>query len=395
MSMYAPGDEELLWALLEYRVLTSGQLAWLTGRSTAVIRRRMRKHLVSEAGVVRALIGARTDQKAYCLSKVGFAAMAQRAGLQPSQMPFSAKPPTGPASPFFRHMKLSNDIWIFFRRACQEPQSPVQLTLAIPEWEMSPDPTKRRSKKPWERFLISERLEDLSDPGRSHVLRPDLLLIFKTRQEPMVYVATYLEADRATVSVRGVIMQKLLVYWHLFLRRGFERHGAQGMRVLFVVGNTRTDQRVRSVQAALVEFCRQKAPDHEHFVQQRLEAVSPEARERLARRLQPMSAFAGCFRFARRQNLNETNILRGQVWQDGRGQQMAFFRGQTAADDPKTAPSPAPKDPESTQTVPVATERSTEPGPPTPRGLCEFDQTAEDPSRSKTGANSHDVPPSI
>jgi hypothetical protein len=328
---FAPGDDEILWALMEYRVLTSGQLAWLTGRSAAVIRRRIRKHLASEWNVVRLLLGGSTDQNAYALSGEGFKMMAARAGLDPSRMPFSIKPPAGPGSPFFRHMKLSNDVWIFFRRACQNAGSPIELARAVPEWEMNPDPTKRRSKKPWERFVISERLQDIEDAQLIHVLRPDLVLVFAVKDQPGLRVASYLEADRATVSVRGVIVEKIRAYWHLFLRRGFEHYGAVAMRVLFVVGDTRTEQRIRSVQDALGDFCRSHELHHERFRQQRLQAAAPQARDHLAARMPPITAFSDCFRFARREDLSGVDILREPVWQDASAQRLPFFRGNGSA----------------------------------------------------------------
>ncbi len=336
MGTPASGDQDILLALLTYRVLLSSQLGRLTGRSAAVIRRRLREYLISELGLVIALDGGgASDQKAYALSPKGFDMMAAQLGLDPSRVPFSRRPPSGPASPLFRHLKLSNDVSIAFTLACNA-DSPVDLVRTIPEWEMDSDPLRRRSKKPWERFVISERLEDIDGGDRIHVLRPDLVLLLAPRSDPKAGVACYLEADRATVSVNGVINGKLRAYWHVFLRRGFKhRYEAAAMRVLFVVGATRTEQRIHSIRGAIREFCRHNHDRHERFraqVQQAAKAGSGSQVE-----LPPISSFAGCFRFARWEDLCGHDILHTPVWQDSAGQHLPFFRGPSAAE----APGPA------------------------------------------------------
>jgi hypothetical protein len=334
MGTPASGDQDLLLALLTYRVLVTSQLARLTGRSTAVIRRRLREYLIGDQSLVVALDGgSASDQKAYALSPRGFDMMAAQLGLDPSRVPFSRKPPSGPASPLFRHLKLSNDVSIAFTLACGA-DSPVELVQTLPEWEMDPDPHRRRSKKPWERFVISERLEDTESRERVHVLRPDLVVLLAPRVDPKARVACYLEADRATVSVNGVINEKILAYWHLFIRRGFwrEEYKAAAMRVLFVVGATRTDQRVRSIQGALREFCRRHLERHECFRAQVRQATKAGGGTPVD--LPPISSFAGCFRFARWEDLCGQDILHAPVWQDSAGERLCFFRGVSPAETP-------------------------------------------------------------
>jgi hypothetical protein len=334
MGTPATGDQEILLGLLKYRVLTSGQLARLTGRSPAVIRRRLRSYLIPDLGVVMALEGgSAVDQKAYALSPKGFDLMATELGLDPSRLPFSRKPPCGPASPFFRHLKLSNDVAIAFSQACAKPGSPVEMLLLCPEWEMDPDPKRRRSKNPAERFAICESLPDLDHSDRTHVLRPDLVLVLAPRRDPESRVAVYLEADRATVSVSGVITQKLLAYWHLYLRRGFDKRcDAVTMRVLFVVGSTRTEQRVQSIQRALGEFCQRHEARHELYRVQYRQALEQRGDVKAKADFPPISAFAACFRFARWEDLAEVDILSAPVWQDAAGQRLPFFRGYGAKD---------------------------------------------------------------
>lgn len=328
MGIPAAGDQEILLGLLKYRVLTSGQLGRLSGRSPEVIRRRLRGYLIGELEAVIALEGgSAADQKAYALSRKGFDMMAAQLGLDPSRVPFSRKPPVGPSSPLFRHTRLSNDVAIAFCQACDKAGSPVEMVRTIPEWEMDGDPRRRRSKKPWERFVISECLPDIEHPERFHVLRPDLVMNLAPRRHPGSRVAAYLEADRATVSVSGVIMEKLRGYWHLFLRRGFMRYGAVTMRVLFVVGSTRTDQRLRSIQQALSEFCRRHAERHELYRTQCRQAAERQGEAEARFELPPISSFAACFRFARWEDLSEVDILSAPVWQDNSGQRLPFFRG--------------------------------------------------------------------
>jgi hypothetical protein len=342
MGTPASGDQDLLLALLTYRVLLSSQLGRLTQRSAAVIRRRLREYLIGEQGLVLALDGgSASDQKAYALSPKGFDMMAAQLGLDPSRVPFSRRPPSGPASPLFRHLKLSNDVSIAFTLACTAG-SPVELVRAIPEWEMDRDPLRRRSKKPWERFEISERLEDLDGGERVLVLRPDLVLILAPRNDPKARVAAYVEADRATVSVNGVINEKLRAYWHLFIRRGFkQRYEAAAMRVLFVVGATRTEQRIHSIQGAVREFCRHHQDRHERFRAQVRQVTKVESGSRTD--LPPISSFAGCFRFARWEDLCGQDILHAPGWQDSAGQHLPFFRGPSEAEPPaSTDPSADP-----------------------------------------------------
>jgi hypothetical protein len=265
--------------------------------------------------------------------------MAGRAGLDPGKMPFSSRPPSGPGSPFYRHTKLINTTWIEFDLACSRPDSPVELVQALPEWEMSSgDPKLRRSKKPWEKFLISEQLEDIDDPQRRHVVRPDALFLLAPRSEPQLRVAAFLEADRATVS-SSVIMDKILGYWHIFLRRSFERWGALAMRVLFVVGSVRTDQRIGSMLTALGDFARRNEARHERFRRERLDAVSPSARVALEARLPNMESFVGCFRFCRTEDFAGRCIVTSPIWRTAAdGERVPFFRG--PAPEPDTAPQP-------------------------------------------------------
>lgn len=328
----APGDDDILEALWEMRILMTNQLARKTGRSGPVIRRRIRKHLIPEGLVAVHDGGGSSEQHAYSLTKSGFEVMAARAGVDPAKAPFSSRPPSGPGSPFFRHTCLTNTIWIEFDRACSQPESPVELVRAVPEWTMAEDPKLRRPKRPWERFIISEQLGDIEDPDRFHVVRPDALFLLAPRHEKRLRVAAYLEADRATVSVTTVITEKLVGYWHIFLHRSFERWGALAMRVCFVIGSARTDRRLESLRIALADFKRKYKPRHERFRQARLEAASPEIRPTLERRLPTIDSFIGCFRLCRREDFADDDIVSASVWMNADGERVPFFRGEPAAE---------------------------------------------------------------
>lgn len=326
----APGDDDLMAALFEHRILTTGQLARKTGRSAPVVRRRMRRRLVPDGLVAVHAGGGSTAQQAYSLKRPGFELMAARAGTDPGRAPFSSRPPSGPGSPFFRHTALSNSTWIAIEGACSRPAAPVRLVRAVPEWEMHPDPERRRSRKPWERFIAAERLEDIDDPGSFRVVRPDAVFLIAPRREPELRVAAYLEADRMTCSVSGVVTGKIAGYWHIYLRRTFRRWGAVAMRVLFVVGSSRSERRLGSLRTALADFARRNAARHERFVEARIGAAPPEARAKLRAAAPTMDAFVGCFRMCRREDFSGRDIVTDPVWSDADGRRIPLYRGPSA-----------------------------------------------------------------
>jgi hypothetical protein len=215
MAQLAAGDEAILQALFLYRVLTSSQLARATERSSAVVRRRMSRFLVP-TGLATALDGGpTTEEKAYALGPEGVAMFSERLGLSPERLPFSARPPAGPGSVFFRHLRLTNDVLIAFAAATREPDSPMTLVEMIPEWTMVADVLKRRSKRHHERFVLSEAIADLENGAKVHLFRPDALIVLAPKDDPGMRAALYVEADRATeFIVRGPIEAKIEAYYH-------------------------------------------------------------------------------------------------------------------------------------------------------------------------------------
>lgn len=323
------GDRLILEALYGHRVLRSGQLAKLLQRSSPVIRRAIRDRLEPQ-GLVQRLAGGATDQTAYCLSREGLEYMADVGGIDLGSLPFSAKPPAGPSSLFFRHTVLANDIWIAFQLACGNPASPVRLARAVPEWQLSTDPRRRRSKHAQEKFMLRERLPDLSTPQRFHTFRPDLMLLFQAAKSPSSPVAAYVEADRGTESITNTIQAKIEGYFHWFVRQGFRQHGADAMRVLFVVGAMQSARRPVAMAQTVLEFCRVHQEKHEAYRRDAFEAacraqpqVDP---NEMARRFPAISLFAGCFRFCRTEELMEADPLLDAIWLTPGGTRVSFFR---------------------------------------------------------------------
>jgi Replication-relaxation len=334
--LLAEGDWPIVEALLQHRVLLTGQLARLLGRSSAVIRRALRGRL-TQSGFVARLEGGPTDQVAFCLSRQGLETIASLRGVDLGSLPFSAKPPEGPASLFFRHTVLVNRTWIEFRLSCSRPGSPVVLVDGVPEWRMHADARLRRSKQPWQRFVLRERLADLADPQRSHSFRPDLMLVLAAASAPGSRVAAYVEADRGSESIAGPIREKIAAYYHFFVQQGFRRHGSEAMRVLFVVGNVRTARRPLAIAEAWREFCRSGEARHEERRRRAFEAgrrACPELPpESLAARFPPISSFEKCIRCCREEDLAEAaDIMADPIWTTADGRKVALFRGQPPPD---------------------------------------------------------------
>jgi hypothetical protein len=325
----AEGDRLIVAALYEHRVLRSGQLAKRVQRSPPVIRRAIRERLEPE-GLVQRLTGGAADQVAYCLSRAGLEYVAESRGQDLGSLPYSAKPPAGPSSLFFRHTVLTNDIWIAFQLACGNPGSPVRLAAAIPEWQLCADPRRRRSK-PWDKFMLRERLPDLSDPQRFHTFRPDLLLLLQAAESPGSHVAAYFEADRGTESIADAIQAKIEGYFHWFVRQGFRQHGAEAMRVLFVVGAMQSTRRPLAMGQAVLEFCRVHQERHEAYRRAAFEAACRSRPDldpqEMAGRFPPISLLTGCFRFCRAEDLMEANPLLDPIWLTAAGERVPFFRG--------------------------------------------------------------------
>jgi len=295
----APGDPQLLEQLFEFRYLRSGQLARLTERSSQVVRRRLRR--LATAEYVLPLTRSPTEQAAYALGPLGFEWMAHQLGVAQRDLPFSRRTDRNKAASFFwRHELLVSDIIIAFRKGL-EGHPDLSLDRAIREWEMS-DP---RAKAHHKRYLLSERLEE---EGRAHAHRPDACLLLGLARAPReMKVAVFIEADRNTQSMRRIRrkLEAYRVYWKR--ERYAAALGAVSMRVLFVLGEVRTDRRIGSMQQ---ELARMTAGQGE--------------------RGQPAGPPVELFRFTRSEAL-AGNIVSDAVWRTGLETDSAPFYRRASA----------------------------------------------------------------
>ncbi|MCA9797579.1 MAG: replication-relaxation family protein, partial [Candidatus Eremiobacteraeota bacterium] len=188
--MLADGDGILLQRLYALRFATSGQLARSTGRSSQVIRRRLRK--LAEAGFTLPLARSPTEQAAYALAEGGFEWIAHQRSVSVQDLPFSRKISQGKTQSFFwRHELLVGDIVIAFEQALNDHPR-LGLPRVIREWELA----DRRARAHHRRFVLSERFDV---QGRPHVHRPDACLLLEPKDAgPGIHVAAFVEADRAT-----------------------------------------------------------------------------------------------------------------------------------------------------------------------------------------------------
>ena len=292
-----PDDVVILALLREYRYLTSGQLSRLTGRSGQVLRRAIRRRLRPGGFVTDLHRTHPTEEAAYTLGPEGYAFIAHELGCAVADLPFSRKA-SRVKSYFWLHTLLVNEVRIALAVASRPPTCPIEIERVVPEWEV--DPGVRRKAAHHERFILSEPFKDAD--GRSLPHRPDCLFLVRPRgATPERLVAVFLEADRRTESMRR-IRQKCAAYLVYWRRQRFAAFGAVGMRVLFVLGNIRGDQRVRSMQEELARFT---------------DALRDDAKAR---------AFRGCFRFAQAHALTSETVLTQPIWFDADNQPRLFFQ---------------------------------------------------------------------
>jgi hypothetical protein len=285
-----PGDAAILLAVGQYRYLTSGQLARLTGRAPQVIRRAIRKRL-RPGGYLVNIQRQQTEEAAYCLGPEG----AHDLGYQISDVPRTSTI----RGFFWRHTMLVNDIRIAFDLATADNRSPICIERTVPEWELRPG--ARRNAPHHERFVLSERLK--GPDGVTYWHRPDcLFLMYPNADGAKQRVAVFCEADRNTESMSR-IKHKLEAFWlYWCLRRFVDAFNAVAMRVLFVLDDVKDRRRIQSMQNELLQLARRKH-----------NAAAAEA-------------FRRCFRFARKHDLDETTVLAQEIWWDADQQPRLFFQ---------------------------------------------------------------------
>ncbi|MFO0570198.1 MAG: replication-relaxation family protein [Polyangiaceae bacterium] len=292
---FAAGDGAVLSSLGVYRYLTSGQLARRHGRSSQVIRRRIREYLRPE-GYVATLQRHPTEEAAYALGPKGFEYVAHELGCSIADVPAPRNVSTVRGF-FWKHTVLVNDIRITFDLVTSRSSSPIAVERTIAEWEI--DPTSDRKAPHYERFILSERLKGEDGAWRHH--RPDCLFLMRAKGAGAdQLVAVFLEADRNTEAMRR-IRQKLEAYM-LYWRRGrfLEAFGAVAMRVLFVLDGVVDRTRIRSMQEQLALLTRAHGAEG--------------------------LAFRRCFRFARKRDLDEKTALGERIWWDADDNARLFFQ---------------------------------------------------------------------
>lgn len=293
---FAAGDGPLLSSLATYRYLTSGQLARRHGRTSQVVRRRIREFLRPD-GYVVTLQRQPTEEAAYALGyPKGFEYIAHELGCPLEDVPAPRNVSTVRGF-FWKHTVLVNDIRIMWDLATSHPASPILIQRTIAEWEI--DPASDRKAPHYERFILSERLK--GDDGAWHYHRPDcLFLMYAKAAADDQLVAVFLEADRNTEAMRR-IRQKFeayFLYWRA--RRYLDAFGAVAVRILMVLDDIVDRTRIRSMQEQLAEFARRKGADGD--------------------------AFRRCFRFARKRDLNEKTVLAEAIWRDAEDNARLFFQ---------------------------------------------------------------------
>ncbi len=298
-------DVPIIEAVREYRHISSGQLARVTGRSAQVIRRAIRKRLRPE-GYLASIQRQPAEEAAYTLGPEGLAFVAHELGCPVSHLPF----PKGSTSRgfFWRHTMLVNEIRIAFNLATRRNESLIRIERTIPEWELKP--AVKGPNRHDDRFLLSERLK--GPDGVTYWHRPDCLFLMRPHGDgAQQRVAAFVEADRNTESMKR-IRDKLEAFWlYWYQQRFVDAFQAVAMRVLFVLDDVTNRQRIKSMQSELRELARRK--DN-----------GPAA-----------EAFRRCFRFARKHDLDETTVLAQPIWYDADDQPRLFYR-------PVTQPSREP-----------------------------------------------------
>lgn len=292
----APRDTAVLKAVFAYRYLTSGQLARRLRRSGQVIRRAIRQRL-QPGGFIVSLPRQPTEEAAYTLGAEGLAFVAHELGCPVSDVPFPR--PSTSRSFFWRHTMLVTDVRIAFDLATEDEESPIGIERTVPEWEVNP--AALRTAPHHERFVLSERLK--GPDGVTYAHRPDGLFLMHAKADgAQQRIAVFLEADRNTEPMKR-IEDKLETFWLYWSRERFvDAFGAVAMRVLFVLDEVQDRRRMQSMQHALRQFARR---------QDNAAAAA---------------AFRGCFRFARKPDLDETTVLTQPIWYDAEDQPRLFFQ---------------------------------------------------------------------
>ena len=312
---FVRADEVLVFALLRYRYLRSGQLAALSDRSVQVVRRRMRE--LVRLGYAVTLERISMHELVYALGPKGWDHVAKELKVSPNKLPYSRSNSRSAETIFLQHTLLTNDVRIAFDRALAEHPH-VALRRAIPEWEMAESvdweklrkSKKSKAAKTTKKYLLAENMEyRVKGKKKTIRFRPDcLFLIYTRRQGPNYSAAFFLESDRSSEPIASKIHEKYLSYMLYFQKRRFnEVWGAGKMRVLFVVERGNPTKRIARMQAEL------QAMADELGDREPVEGSDSKA------------AFVHAFRFCDASDLNEQTVVDGKIWTDWQGRAVALY----------------------------------------------------------------------
>lgn len=291
---FTEDDAAIVRMVAAYRYVTPDLLARRLGRSKAVMRRRMRRELVP-GGYIVEMPRAASESAAYTLGPMGFELLAHDQGVPVSALPFSRKI-TKVRTFLWKHTMLVNSIRVAFELACEADESPASLLRVIPEWEMNPGAGPKAPHH--ERFVLSARM---GSGTRARSLRPDLGMLMHARGLDERMTLMLLEADRGSED-HGRLRSKIAAYRLYWEQARFESaFGAVDMRVLFVLDGMAGRARLDRLRADVASF---------------------------ADKGDGMAAFAACFRFASREDLDAGSVLTAPVWSDPWNRPRPFVRVQ-------------------------------------------------------------------
>lgn len=235
--MWAPGDEQIKKALFTHRVLQTSDLSALLNRSEPVVRRRLRQFLIPENWAIR-LQRRPTDEAVYALSTEGLKRICEEIGM--NQLPYAPVKKDQTERLFLQHGLATNRVVIAFTKACQNHA--LTLDSCVREWEFA----DARVHDPFRKFILRAKLEE---KGREYSFRPDAMLLLHTSDD--FVLSTFVEADRHTESIRRIIDRKIHTYGAFWRAQGWTNFGAKAMRVLFVLDDIESNQRIKTIQRQL------------------------------------------------------------------------------------------------------------------------------------------------
>lgn len=298
----AQGDIPILWLLFEYHILTTSQLKRLLKRSRQVLLRRART--LRKEGYIRAMDSEMMADNCYCLAKKGWQFIAVEMNTTVEKLPFS-KGVVRMQAIYRKHALLTNSVRIALTESAKQHDE-IVLHRYIAEWEQVENPRRKSKNRKYENYLLWERLED----EKQHIVhdhRPDgIILVGRKSDPPDIYAGLFIEADRGTEDIARKIRAKFKAYKLFYDQKlYYKKFGASVMRVLFVLGDIKTERRIRNMQIMLQKMAHQ------------LNDPNPQNNS--------PASFVHCFRFIRYEQLSDETAWTDKLWQDFEGKKYSLF----------------------------------------------------------------------